>query len=83
MLMLLVGMSMIVMVFYWNQSALKPLSYVSSIFQRMPRNKLVLDVWESTVGKYVRLAAFLEICLIFLNWVSFFLVSYFRYAHDF
>lgn len=44
MLMLLVGMTMIVMVFYWNQSALKPMSYVSSIFQRMPRNKLVVNV---------------------------------------
>lgn len=54
MLMLLVGMSMIVMVFYWNQSALKPMSYVSSIFQRVPRNKLVLDVWEATIAKYVR-----------------------------
>lgn len=44
MLMLLVPTTMIVMVFYWNQSSLKPMAFVSSIFDKPIKNKLVFDV---------------------------------------
>lgn len=43
MLMLLAAMTMIVMVFYWNQGSIKPMAFVTTIFEKtgMSRNKLV------------------------------------------
>lgn len=38
MLMLLAAMCMIVMVFYWNQSPIKPMSFMSSVYQAANRN---------------------------------------------
>lgn len=39
MLMLLVAMSMILMVFYWNQISLKPISIVNGLFDKIKRDK--------------------------------------------
>lgn len=41
---LLVATITIVMVFYWNQSTMKPASFMTGIFTKIEQNKLVAAV---------------------------------------
>lgn len=47
-LVLLIAMTTIVMVFYWNQSALKPVTFMNGVFTKVEQNKLVRAVNYTT-----------------------------------
>lgn len=65
MIMLLVVMSTVVMVFYWNQTSIKPLSFTTTTFEKSSKSKLVQIVSASNAMYAFIIVFFICYCFIY------------------